>query len=98
MYCWPLAQYRQRPQPGRNEKTTWSPSSKPFDAGADGGDDAGALVAAEERVLADGHVAGGDVVVGVAQPGGGQLDLELARPAGRRRRGRRPPTCRGRSA
>ena len=30
MYCWPLAQYRQRPQPGRNEKTTWSPSSKPL--------------------------------------------------------------------
>ena len=46
--------------------------------GADGGDHAGALVAAAHRVVRDGDVAGGDVVVGVAHPGGGQLDLDLA--------------------
>ena len=46
-------------------------------ARADRGDDAGALVAADQRELADRAVAGGDVVVGVAQARGGQLDLEL---------------------
>ena len=79
-FCWPEAHQRQWPQEGRNEKTTWSPSSKPLSFGADLGDDAGALVAARERVDADRDVAGGDVVVGVAQPGGHQLDLDLARP------------------
>jgi hypothetical protein len=42
------------------------------------GHDAGALVAAGERVDPDRDVAGSDVVVGVAQPGCGQLDLDLA--------------------
>ncbi|MCO5556202.1 hypothetical protein L7F22_009747 [Adiantum nelumboides] len=42
------------------------------------GDDAGALVATGERVDADRDVAGGDVVVGVAQARRGHLDLDLA--------------------
>jgi hypothetical protein len=44
---------------------------------ADGGDHSGALVPAAHRVGGNRHVAGGDVVVGVAQPGGGQLDLQF---------------------
>ena len=66
----PQAHQRQCPQEGRNEKTTWSPSLRPLVFGAGLGDDAGALVAAGERVDADRDVAGGDVVVGVAQAGG----------------------------
>jgi len=45
---------------------------------ADGGDDAGALVAAAHRVVGDRDVAGGDVVVGVAHARRGDLHLELA--------------------
>ena len=46
------------------------------DARADLLDDAGALVAADDRE-GDGDVAGDEVGVGVAQPGGGQLDEDL---------------------
>ena len=63
---------------GRNEKTTWSPSLSPLWFGRRLADDARALVAARERVDADRDVAGGDVVVGVAQARGHQLDLDLA--------------------
>jgi hypothetical protein len=42
-------------------------------------DDPRALVPARERVDADRHVAGGDVVVGVAKAGRHQLHLDLAR-------------------
>ena len=38
----------------------------------------GALVPAGERVDPGGQVSGGHVVVGVAQAGGGKLDLDLA--------------------
>jgi hypothetical protein len=78
MYCWPLAQYRQRPQPGEEREDDVVALLEALRARAHRGDHAGALVAAEEGVLADREVPGGDVVVGVAQPGGGQLDLELA--------------------
>ena len=47
-------------------------------AGADRLDDAGALVPAHDR-HPDGGVARGDVVVGVAEPGGHQLDPDLVR-------------------
>src|SRR6185295_12850076 len=40
--------------------------------------DPGALVAPADRVDAVGHVTGCDVVVGVAQPGTGHLDGQLA--------------------
>jgi hypothetical protein len=72
------AEYRHRPQPGRNEKTTWSPSSKPFTPGPTAVTTPAPSWPPRKGVLADGHVTGGDVVVGVAQPGGGQLDLEFA--------------------
>ena len=65
---------------GRNEKTTWSPSFQPGVCGPTAVDDPGALVAAAERVDPDRDVAGRDVVVGVAQPGGRHLDLDLALP------------------
>ena len=45
--------------------------------GAHRGDHTGSLVAAGEGVDADRHVTGGGVVVGVAQPGRGELDGDL---------------------
>ena len=50
----------------------------PCTPGPDRLDDAGALVAAAERQVADGDVAGGEVVVGVAQAGGRHAHQHLA--------------------
>ena len=77
-FCMPDAHQRQRPQPGRNDSTTWSPTSQPGVFGPTLDDDAGALVAAGHRQDAGRQVAGGHVVVGVAEPRGHHLQLDLA--------------------
>ncbi len=71
-----MAQERHFPQAGMKASTTWSPGSMPVDAGADLFHDAGAFVAADHRER-DGDVAGDQVGVGMAQPGGGELDEDL---------------------
>src|SRR5262249_14549839 len=48
------------------------------DTGADRVDDAGALVAADDGVGDAGEVAGDEVLVGVAEPAGGQPHADLA--------------------
>jgi hypothetical protein len=48
--------------------------------GADRRHDARALMAPGDRIRLDGHVAGRQVIVGVAEPAGRQLHLNLARP------------------
>jgi hypothetical protein len=44
----------------------------------DCGDDARTLVPADDRIKADRHVAGGEVVIGVAEPGRYHLHLDFA--------------------
>ena len=70
----------QRPQAGRKEKTTWSPSLNPTVLGPTALTMPAPSWPPAEGVDADGDVAGGDVVVGVAQPGCGHRHLELALP------------------
>src|SRR5215468_4624922 len=60
---------------GQHDLVAWL---DPLHVGADRLDDPGALVPAHDR-HPDGGVAGGDVVVGVAQPGGHDLDPDLVR-------------------
>ena len=67
-FCCPVEHQRQNPQDGMNEHTTWSPGLHPGDARPDLLDDAGALVAADEREAGD-DVAVPEVLVGVAEPG-----------------------------
>ena len=68
--------------------TTWSPGARSVTPGADLDHLAGALVAADHRELLDAHllwrllgqrhVAGDQVLVGVAQAGADELDQHLA--------------------
>ena len=104
-FCRPVEQYRQVPQAGMNEQTTWSPTATRVTPSPDRLDDAGALVPADHGEPHP-RVALLDVVVGVAQPGGVELDphlvgarvvqLELGdlpRPTAARGRSRRGWSC-----
>ena len=75
-FVWPRAQNRHFRRPAGKRPTTWSPGASPVTPSPTL-DHARALVAAHDRV-ADRDVAGAQVVVGVAEPGGGELDEDLA--------------------
>ena len=72
----PVAQKRQWPQTGRNEVTTWSPCLTPRDARPALLDDAGALVAADDREARH-DVPVAKMLVGVAQARGDPADQHL---------------------
>ena len=87
-YWRPEAHQKQRPQAGMNEAATWSPTASDSTPGSDLGHHAGALVATDHREhrvdvedlehLGRGaHVAGAEVLVGVAHAGVGHLDDHL---------------------
>ncbi len=73
----PVAQEGHFPQAGTNPSTTWSPPATVGHAGADRFDHPGTLVAADDGER-HGHVAGDQVLVGMAHARGRQLDEHLA--------------------
>ena len=80
----PLAHQRHRPQPGMNWITTWSPGATLVTADPTASTIAGALVPTGEGQLHGRHVAGDEVVVGVAETGRHDLDEDLGGPGSSR--------------
>jgi hypothetical protein len=72
-------QARQLPHGATKQNATRCPGSTPGDAGPDGLDHAGALVAQHGRPAAAPEVPVGQVHVGVADPGRRDPHLDLAR-------------------